>query len=270
MLIDTHSHIYLNKTKSIDEIISWLKFDNISKIICIWIDIETSIKAIEIAKKYPWIVYATIWIHPTEIEQYFTKEKETLNILENLLIENIKYIVWIWETWFDFHWSEKQDYEKVFINQKIFFEKQIFLAKRYSLPLIIHSRDAKEEVLSILKENEFKNFIFHCFVEDLNYAYKAIYFSQECKISFSWIVTYKSAKELQKVASNIPLDKIIIETDCPYLAPQEVRWSENYPNNLKYILKKIYELRTENWKNESFEEIEKTIYENSLKIFGIK
>lgn len=270
MLIDTHSHIYLNKNMSVEEIVEWLKKDNIEKIICVWIDLETSKKAIEIAKAYPWKVYATIWIHPSDINQYLSKESEIFNKFEHILIENIKHIVAIWEAWFDFHWTEEKNYEKEYLNQKIFFEKQIKLAKRYSLPLIIHSRDAKDQVLELLKENDFKNFIFHCFVEDLNYAYKAIYFSQECKISFSWIVTYKSAKDLQKVAANIPLDKIIIETDCPYLAPQEVRWEENYPNNLKYTLKKVYDLRVENWKKESFEEIEQKIYQNSLDIFQIK
>ena len=107
--------------------------------------------------------------------------------------------------------------------QKIFFKAQIELAKTYNLPIIIHNRDSREDVLSILKETDFKNFIFHCYSEDLEYANKLIAFAPDCKISFSGIVTFKNATDIQDSAANIPLKNIIIETDSPYLAPEPHR-----------------------------------------------
>ena len=269
MLFDTHCHIYMNKHKSVEEILSELNTNNVWKIICVWIDIETSKICVELAKKYPWVIYASIWIHPSDVKQYLWNETQTINILENILIENKKYIVWIWECWFDYHWIDKNNFNKEQKLQKDFFVRQINLAKKYSLPIIIHSRDSKDDTLNVLKELDFKKFILHCYSEDLDFAYKSIYFSEVCKISFSWILTYKSAWNIHNVAANIPLNRILIETDSPYLAPQSVRWTENNPSNLKYILQKIYELRQSNWKNETLNEIENTIYKNSLEIYSI-
>jgi len=115
-----------------------------------------------------------------------------------------------------------------------------------------------------------KKFILHCFSEDLDFAYKSIYYSDECKISFSWIVTYNSAPNVQITARNLPLNRILVETDCPFLPPAEVRNTENIPNNTKYNLKKVFELRLNNWKKESWEDFEKQIYKNSLEIFWLE
>lgn len=269
MIIDTHTHIYLNKEQSVDEIIKNLKNDWIEKIICIWIDLETSEKSIEIAKKYKNIVFPTVWIHPDDCFQYKDNFEETIHKLEKLIIENIWIVKWVWECWYDFYRKENMDLEEVKKIQEKFFIAQIKLAQKYSLPIILHSRNSKEDILKTLKEQNAKKFILHCFSEDLDFAFKAIYYSDECKISFSWIVTYKNALDIQKTAANIPLSRILIETDCPYLSPQTVRWTENFPNNTKYILEKIHELRNYNWKKESFEEVQKVIYENSREIFGI-
>jgi len=107
--------------------------------------------------------------------------------------------------------------------QKLFFKAQIFLAKTYDLPLIIHNRDAKKDVLKVLKEENCKNFIMHCFAEDLDFATACIEFAPDCMISFSGIVTFKNALDIQAAAKNIPLGNIIIETDSPYLTPDPYR-----------------------------------------------
>lgn len=269
MIIDTHTHIYLNKKNSEKDIISTLKKDWISQIISIWIDLKTSEKSIDLAIKNPWIIYATIWIHPTDVNQYKNDIKATINKLENILLQNLKYVKWIWECWFDFCHINKNNFEEEKKLQEKFFVSQIKLAKKYSLPIIVHSREAKEDTLRVLKECWAKKFVLHCFSEDLDFALKTIYYSPECKISFSWIVTYSSALNVQKTAANIALDRILVETDCPFLAPQIVRWEENIPNYTKYNLKKVFELRKENWKKESFEEVENIIYENSKNFFWI-
>lgn len=269
MIIDTHTHIYLNKKTTEESIIFQLKNDNISNIISIWIDLKTSKKSIELARKYNWIVYATVWIHPTDIWQYKDNLKKTIDELEKMIIENREFVKWIWECWFDFHYTKDEYIQKEAKLQETFFSSQILLAKKYDLPVIVHSRDSKEDTLRVLKKHNYKKFILHCYSEDLDFAYKAIYYSEECKISFSWIVTYKSAQNVQNTAANIPIDRILVETDCPFLAPQDVRWTENTPNNTKYNLKKVFELRQANWKNETWEQFEKQVFENSKKIFNI-
>lgn len=269
MIIDTHSHIYLNKQNLEKDIILWLKKDWIDKIISIGTDLDNSLKCIELSKENQGIIYATIWIHPTDIWQYKDDLRWTINKLENMLLENLSCVKWIWECWFDFHWIDKNNFEEEKQIQEEFFKAQIRLAGKYSLPIIVHTRDAKEDTLRVLQETGCKKFVLHCFSEDLDFALRALYYSPECMISFSGIVTYKSAPNVQKTAANIPLDRILVETDCPFLPPQPVRWQENIPNYTKYNLQKVFELRQENWKKESFEELENKVYQNSCKFFWI-
>ncbi len=298
MLYDTHCHPYLSKEKSQEEILS-----NFSKswdfLNSIWVNIQTSIISINLAKQYEFI-HATIWIHPCDIlEENDWKHTlidldTTLTKLEELYLENREYIVWMWEMGFDFHWlqsmaekylntqvwkakcstiecdTKDEILTKISRNiknyQELFFRAQIKLANKYSLPIIIHNRDSKEDVLRVLIDENCTNFIFHCYSENLEYAQKLIEFSPNCKISFSWIVTFKSAKDIQETAKNIPLENILIETDAPYLTPTPLRGKEeNEPLYTKYVLEKIIELR-----DESAEFIEKQIFKNSLETFTIK
>lgn len=269
MIIDTHTHIYLNKKHSKSDIIEGLKIGWIEKIISIGTDLENSKISIDLALENPWVIFATVWIHPTDVSKYKGNLKGTINTLENMILENIHSIKWIWECGFDFHWIDKNNFEEEKQLQEEFFKAQIKLAKKYSLPLIIHTRDAKEDTLRVLKEMEAKKFVLHCYSEDLEFALRCLYYSEECMISFSGIVTYKSASSVQKTAANIALDRILVETDCPFLSPQAVRWQENIPNNTKYNLEKVFELRKENGKKETFEEVENIIYKNSCVFFWI-
>lgn len=266
MLFDTHSHIYMCNKKQELEIIQNLKQENI-KTTSIWVDLETSKKSIDLALKYQKTIYASIWIHPNDVWKYKDDIEWIFEVFEKLIIENKDVIVWIWETWFDFYHDKKEEALEL---QEIFFKKHIFLAKKYSLPIIIHSRNAQDDTFRVLVEEDFKNFILHCFWEDLEYASKIINFSNDCKISFAWNITYKTAINIQNTAWNIPLKNILIETDSPFLTPQVFRWSENYPNYVKYVLEKIVELRQSSWKKETFDEIKDKIYKNSLEIYKIK
>lgn len=269
MIIDTHTHIYLNKNQSIDEIISKLGESNISKIISIGIDLESSITSIQLARQYPWIVYASVGIHPCDVGKYKNSYKETMNQLEHLVLENLPYVKAIGECGFDYHRIDKENFSEEQKLQKQFFEWQLALAKKFLLPVVIHTREAKDDTLASIKNIWVKKFILHCFSEDLDFAYKSLYYSDECYISFSGIVTYKSAKSVQNVAANIPTDKILIETDCPFLAPQAVRGTENIPNNATYNLQHVFDLRKENGKKENFEEFKQQVYQNSLKVFQL-
>jgi len=260
-MYDTHCHPYLSEKKSQNTILetffkNWWKYLN-----SIWIDLDSSKKCIELTKKYKW-VYATAGIHPSYVKNYIWKEEKILKKLEEFIQE--KKVIWIWECWLDYYWIDKNNLEKEKRLQKEFFIQQIYLAKKYKLPLIIHNREAKEDIFDILKKENFKNFIVHCFSENLEFAQKCIDFSPNCKISFSGIVTFKNAQDVQETAKSIPLKNIIIETDSPYLTPTPHRWrEENEPIFVKHILEKIVELREENKEN-----IEKQILKNSLDFFN--
>ena len=292
MLYDTHCHPNLAKTKDKNEIIkNFFEQNKEAFLNFIWTNPISNQEVLELANQNK-NCYCSIWIHPTDIFD-LDLEKEILR-MENLIIKEkspiIPFnkgdkqqnkIIAIWECGLDYYWlkpeNDKQiakyipEVQQKIIKlkkdlQKIFFKAQIELAKKYNLPVIIHNRESKDDIFEILKQTNFKNFIFHCYSEDLKYAKKLLEFSPDCKISFSWIVTFKNAKEVQQTAKNIPLKNILIETDSPYLTPTPFRGKqENEPSFTKYVLEKIIELRSEEPK-----EIEKQIFENSLEVFKIK
>ena len=292
MLYDTHCHPNLAKDKDKDIIIKNFLEENPKGFLnIIWTNPGTNSDILKLVNNYERI-FCSVWIHPCDI--YDLNIEKTILTLDNQILkdrnppiipfnkgnDNNK-IVAIWECWLDYYWLKPENDKKIaeytpeqqnkIINfkknlQKIFFKAQIKLAEKYNLPIIIHNRESKDDILEILEETWFKNFIFHCYSENLEYAKKLLKLSPNCKISFSWIVTFKNAKYIQETAKSIPLKNILIETDSPYLTPTPFRWKEeNEPSFIKYILEKIIELR-----DEDPEEIRKVIFENSKKVFNIK
>jgi TatD DNase family protein len=235
-------------------------------LISIWTDLITSQKSIDLANQYDFI-YATVWIHPTDVLQSKKSLEEDLSHLEDFIKTNRDKIVWIWETGLDYHWVSKdpeiliQEKEK----QENYFIAHIELAKKYNLPIIIHNRDSWEDILKILEKTQCKNFIIHCFSEDLDFANRCFNISSDAKMSFSGIVTFKNAKLIAETAANIPLRNILIETDSPFLTPVPYRWKqENEPAFTHYVLEKIIELRSE-----TSEEITQQILSNSIDIYNL-
>ena len=272
-IFDTHCHPHLNKEKNYEEIIKNF-FENEWKYMTIvWTNPYTNKEVINISKNYDW-VFCSVWIHPCDV--YDLDLEKTILELENMILKNKEKIVAIWECGLDYYWIEKDEkinsleekYKNKIIKekknlQKIFFKAQLILAKEYNLPVIIHNRESKDDVLEILKEMNFKNFIFHCYSENLEYANKLIKFAPDCKISFSGIVTFKSAKDIQETAKSIDSKYILAETDSPYLTPTPLRGKEeNEPAFTKYVVEKINELRWENCTEQ--------ILKNSLNIFWLK
>lgn len=274
-IIDTHCHPYLNKIKKSDEIINNFFSWEWEAMIVIWTNIKSNKKVLELVKKNPRI-YATLWIHPCDI--WWLEINDTIKNLEKTYLENKEKIVAIWECWLDYYWIYKdlennnlseEENEKIILKQKkdqeLFFREQIKLAKKYYLPFIIHNRNSKDDVLKILKDEGYKNFIFHCYSEDLYYANEILEFAPESYLSFSWIVTFNNAKDIQETARNIPIKNILAETDSPYLTPVPFRWKEeNEPIFTKYVIEKIAELR---WEKDEI--IYEEIFKNSLRVFKI-
>ncbi len=265
MIIDTHSHCYWESLlPRIDEIVENMKAHNISHAIQIGCDETTSIQAIELARNYPGVFFATVGFHPENAQNYTRESSEIeLKKLDNLIAKNRDVVVAIGECGLDYHYLT-QNRETEIEVQRFAWKYQVGLGKKYNLPLVIHSRDAREDTLKFMQDEGIDFAIMHCYAENYPFALKIMQLSPRIYFSFSGIVTYKSAPDIQETAMKIPLDRILVETDSPFLSPQTVRWTVNEPSNTHYVLEKIYELR-----EESREVIEQTIYENSKRVYGI-
>lgn len=259
-LFDNHAHYDDNKfDEDRDEIINEIYNSGVTKIISAGYSIQSSIKAIELSKKYDFI-YATCGISPNDIPDNKQKIDEELAKLKNI-IENSdnKKIVAIGEIGLDYYWNtENKDL------QKYAFIKQIELANSLNLPIVIHTREAIMDTLDILKnvERPIKPGVFHCCplnIELIKEALKLNFY-----ISFAGPVTFKNSKNASQVVKEVPLDRILIETDSPYLSPEPKRGKRNDSRNVKYIAEKVAE-----FKNVSVEEIAKITYENAINVFNI-
>jgi TatD DNase family protein len=185
-----------------------------------------------------------------------------------LLSEDKKYIVGIGEIWFDeYHLSENESEAEIQkTRQKHWFEAQAELALKYNLPVVIHTRNCPEKTLEALKKSWLTKFVIHCFSENWDFAEKIFLLSPESKISFTGILTYPQSFEVQEVAKKSPLEKIMIETDAPYIIPAQIKWVAKYcePMFTKYVFEKLSFLRLE--ENEI---IESTLWKNSVDFFSL-
>lgn len=249
---DSHSH-YNDESFDIDreELIKQTLSENITRMMCIGYNVEKSRKAIEIAENNEFI-YASCGISPNDIEDY---SEENLQKIEEMAKN--KKIVAIGEIGLDYHWNKdnKEDQKELFI-------KQINIANKYDKPIIIHTRDAFLDTIEILKNHPVKNKgIFHCC--PLNQELIKEGLKLGFYISFSGVITFKNSKPEGSV-SMVPLDRILIETDSPYMSPEPHRGKRNTSINVKYVAQKIAEI-----KGISLEEVAKATYNNTNKIFKI-
>ena len=222
-LIDTHAHLDFPELYSkLDLIIENAKNQNVLKIITISTNLNKIGKIIQISNDYD-VVYFTVGVHPNEV----LKDKDYKNYSLISDISNNLKCVGIGECGLDYHFGN-EDKDK----QKLSFITQIKVARDKKLPLIIHSRDADEDMIDILqdeyKKGAFKA-ILHCFSSGKDLALCGL--DLGFYISFSGIVTFKSAKLIQEIACIVPKDRILVETDAPYLAPSPFRGSVNEPKN---------------------------------------
>ncbi len=278
MIFDTHSHCYWDTLEPrIDDVLANMYQKWVTKAVQIGCDVESSLKAISLARRFPWVLYATVGHHPETAQD--VSRYSSIEGYEKLIIDNRDIIVAVGETWFDHHYLDGSDGGNVRLNmstlslkaqeqiknQEAWFVMQWELACKYDLPLVIHTRDARDKTLEFMKQEGIDRCVMHCFSEDWDFASDLLDFSPEIYFSFSGIVTYKNAPKIQEAAAKIPLDRILIETDSPFLAPQSVRGTVNEPSNTRHVLEKLCELR-----DESAEEIEKIVYENSLRFYSLE
>lgn len=265
MLFDTHTHSYFSELADRqDEIVVDMQTHDIRYATQIGCDIPTSIQAIEYANRYQ-SYFATIGYHPTEGQDLSGDEiRAWVSELESLLLSHRESIVGIGEIGFDYHYLDPVRGDEQKEAQRILFFAMIELAKRYSLPVVIHTRDASDDTFRYIRESGIRRAVIHCFSEDADFARMCMEYSDEIYFGFSGIVTYPRALQVQEAAKFVPLDRILIETDAPFLSPQAVRGTTNTPVNVRYVLDAIKNLR-----DEDDTEIEQMIFENSLRFYGI-
>ena len=256
-LFDSHAHYddsHFDNER--DTLIEKMYKEGVTTIVSAGYSLEGTKRSIELSKKYSFI-YTTAGISPNDLKENWKNDIEEIDKIINDNLPSGK-ILAVGEIGFDYHYDidKKIQYEA--------FSKQIDIANKYDLPIVIHTRDAVMDTLKMLKEKEVKNRgIFHCCPlnrELVKEALKLGYY-----ISMAGPITFKNSKNANEIIEMVPIEKILIETDSPYLAPEPVRGTTNNSINLKYIVKKIASV-----KEMTEEEIARITYENAERIFRIK
>lgn len=250
-LVDAHCHLNDEMYKEdfndiISEILSEMEF-----IVCSGWDYESSLNAVKLSEMYD-NIYATIGYHPTDISKMNDKD---FSHIENLA-KNHKKVVGIGEIGLDYHWMK--DPKEV---QKETFIKQIEMIRRVDIPIVIHTRDALEDTINILRNYKDVGGILHCFpgsYESVKPILNRYY------VSVGGTLTFKNNAKTKELVSKVPLEKIVIETDSPYLTPVPFRGKRNNPIFTKYVAQEIAGI-----KKISFEEVVKQTTLNALKAYRL-
>lgn len=232
MIIDTHAHLYYpNLKERIEEILENALNNGITKIIAPAIDLKTSEEILNIASRYD-MIYAAVGFHPSDIPELTDKDFQSL---EDLLKEDK--VVAIGETGLDYYW------DITYKDKQIdFFKRHLELSVKHNLPIIIHTRDSVKDAIKIIKESKLKvNGQFHCFSGDES-DLKEVLDMESYYVSFCGNITYKNFDALDLVRQS-PLDKLLAETDSPFLTPVPHRGKKNEPSFVKHTIEKVAQLK---------------------------
>ncbi|APS37865.1 hydrolase TatD [Salegentibacter sp. T436] len=254
ILTDTHIHLYSEDyEKDRDELIENAFQQNIERFFLPAIDSETTEAMYELEARYPENVFLMMGLHPTHVQENY--EEELIHVEEQF--ERRRFYA-VGEIGIDLHW----DKSTLAIQQEAF-RRQIKLAKKYKLPIVIHCRKAFDEIFDILEEEKSDDLfgIFHCFTGNLEQAKRAL--SYNLKLGIGGVVTFKNGK-IDKFLNEIPLKEIVLETDGPYLSPTPFRGRRNEPEYLIKVAEKLAEIY-----EKPLAEIAEITTQNSKDIFGI-
>ncbi len=256
---DSHSHYNDEKFDGDrEQIIEKTYKEGITKFVCAGYNIPSSIMSLELAQKYEYI-YSICGISPNDIPQFEEELWKDIDKISKIATNNKeKKLVAIGEIGLDYYWN-KENKEL----QKQAFIKQIELANKLELPIVIHSRDAGIDTIDIIKTHKVEKCgVFHCCQANQEMVKQGLELGYY--ISFAGPITFKNARNAVEIVKMVPLNKILIETDSPYLTPEPNRGKRNDCRNVKYVAQKIAEI-----KNLPIEEVAKATYENAMKIFMI-
>ncbi|MBQ3515392.1 MAG: TatD family hydrolase [Lachnospiraceae bacterium] len=254
MIFETHAH-FDDKAydKDRETLLKSLEFHGIEGLVNVGADMKSSRRSIELAKEYPF-VYAAVGVHPEQVEEL---NEDALKELEEMAKE--EKVVAIGEIGLDYYYDEvPKDI------QKKWFIAQLELAVRQKKPVIIHSRDAASDTMEIMKEYQGKlTGIIHCF----SYSKECAEFFVKCGyyLGIGGVVTFSNAKKLKEVVKEVPMDRIVLETDCPYLTPTPYRGKRNSSHYLPYVAEKIAKIR-----EMPTQEVIRITNENAKRVYGIE
>ncbi|SEA47386.1 TatD family hydrolase [Desulfuromusa kysingii] len=233
LLVDSHAHLDGSQfVDDLDATIDRATANGISHILTIGCDLKSSEQSIAIANKYEHI-FAAVGVHPHDAVEI---DDESLKILRSMLTQ--PKVVALGEIGLDFY-RDRSPRE----IQRYAFRRQIRLAREMGKPIIIHDRDAHNEVIQILKEEKSSEIggVLHCFSGDLQIAEQCLELG--FYLSFTGTITYPKNQEIRDVIKHIPIDRMLVETDCPYLSPQKFRGKRNEPALVRYTAEKIAEIK---------------------------
>lgn len=254
MLFDTHAHLNAEQfNEDLEEVIARAQEAGVTNMVVVGFDRPTITRAMELVESYEFI-YACVGWHPVDA---IDMTEEDLKWIEELAAH--PKVVAIGEMGLDYHWDKSPK-----DIQKDVFRRQIRLAKKVKLPIVIHNREATQDIVEILKEEGAAEVggIMHCFSGSAETAKECV--NMNFYISLGGPVTFKNAKKPKEVAAEIPLDKLLIETDCPYLAPHPFRGKRNEPSYVKLVAEQIAEI-----KGLTYEEVAEATTQNAKKCFAI-
>jgi TatD DNase family protein len=235
-LSDTHCHLNFKAfAEDAEEVILRSKKAGVELMIVIGTDVKTSCKAVELAQNYDYI-FAAVGYHPIHVNQI---DEETLreNLEEIRQLSSKKKVVAIGEIGLDYF---REPFNKEL--QRIALKELINLAKEIKKPVILHAREALEELIGIVEKEKDLRGVFHCFSGNMAQAKRVM--GAGLYLGFNGLITYSGDEENRDVARQIPLEKLLIETDCPYLTPIPHRGERNEPAYVRYVIKEISELKS--------------------------
>ncbi len=250
MLVDTHCHVFLEYYEDLEQVITRAKDKGVGALIVNGYDMSSNKEVLELVKKYD-IVYGALGIQPENLDEL---NDENISFIEEHI--NDDKIVAVGEIGLDYHYDLDKE------RQKDLFKRQLDIARKYNKPVIVHSRDCIQETYDILKMYNIKG-IMHCYSGSVEMAKKFV------KIGFflgiGGISTFKNSRKVVEVIKNIPIEYILLETDCPYLTPEPYRGKRNEPAYIPLILERICSLKSLNYKD-----VEEVMTSSILRLFDKK
>lgn len=255
MIFETHAHYDDDKfTEDRDELILAVHESGVHPIINVGASIHSTQTTLELAKHYPFI-YAAVGVHPSDVadlnEDTFAWLKEQTTYAKTVAVGEIG---------LDYYWDKEADVQE---KQRYWFGRQLQLAREANLPVIIHSRDAAADTLQVMKDNHAETIpgVIHCYSYSPELAQEFVRMGYY--IGVGGVVTFKNAKKLVETVQTIPMERILLETDSPYMAPEPHRGTRNDSRNIPYVIAKIAEL-----KGITPQAVERITEENAYRLFA--
>jgi len=269
MIFDTHCHAYWKGLESRQaEIKAGMDSEHVARSIQVGTDWESNHKALSLARKWGDETWCAAAMHPTSCQDLPAESApEWIARLKAFIEDNRDKVLAVGETGLDYYHLTKKNRSGQKQAQRAYFIAHAVLAAQLDLPLVIHTRDAASDTVALIRECNVRRAVIHCFSENKAFANELLSFSDGIYFSFSGILTYTQAKAVQDAARSLPLDRILVETDSPFLVPEAAKdqFELNEPACTRYVMDRLKELRSE-----PADVVEQTVWDNSNRFFRLE